>query len=186
MSGKSNTSNLLKQLSRTKSSGGSLSLFSGTPLSASGNLKPAKAATTGSGITSGKAAVGINFGKPPVQKPTSGTSTDWTKLLEQSASSGLASAFGGSFGLGSVAGIGSIISGIASLFGGSSKEPAPLNDFTLPASQNQMITVSANGNTPASNVASTVTLQDHSTQIAQAVKTALLHSSSLNDVISEI
>jgi hypothetical protein len=105
-------------------------------------------------------------------------------LLEQAASGGLASAFGGSFGLGSITGLGSIISGIASLFGGGKKTLAPLQEFHLPAAQNQTMSVGANGES-GTNVTSQ-SLQDHSAQIAQAVKTALLHSSSLNDVIAEI
>lgn len=186
MASKNSSSSLLKQLSGKKSGSGSSGLFSGTPVSSAGTLKPPSSANSGSGgQTAGKSAVGINFGKHPTQKATS-SGTDWTKLLEQTASSGVASAFGGSFGLGSIAGLGSIISGIASLFGGS-KQPAPLTNFALPASQNQTITVGTNGNTPtASQTSTTTSLRDQSTQIAQAVKTALLQSSTLNDVISEI
>lgn len=185
MSNKNSSSNLLRQLSGSKGRSGLSNIFSGTPVSQAGTLKPASSAGgSNSGFNAGKPANGIQFGKAPVQKTTASTGTDWTKLLEQTASSGLASAFGGSFGLGSIAGIGSIISGIASLFGGSSKQ-APLQAFALPASQNQTIALGANGSTTL-NSTSTASLQDQSAQIAQAVKTALLQSSSLNDVIAEI
>jgi hypothetical protein len=91
---------------------------------------------------------------------------------------------GGGFGLGSITGLGSIVSSIASLFGGAKKATAPLQEFHLPAGQNLSISVGTSGASGAT--ANSQSLQDQSTQIAQAVKTALLHSSSLNDVIAEI
>jgi hypothetical protein len=133
-------------------------------------------------------------------------------LLKQTASGGIASAFSGGFA--SIAGLGGLISGIASLFGvGGKSTPPPLVEFQLPSSQSQTIYVSPNGSATlqgnaveSSGIGSTSTgiypkpsspgistagassqsLQYQSAQIAQAVKMALLNSSSLNDVIAEI
>lgn len=185
MSTRNNSSNLLKQLSSSKGRSGVPNLFSGAPLANTGKLTAPKVAPASASMNTGKAAAGLQFGKAPVQRTPQSSGTDWAKLLQQSASNGVASAFGGSFGLGSITGIGSIISGIAGLFGGSSKAAPALHAFALPASQNQTISVGVNGNTQ-SNSSSTLTLQDQNAQVAQAVKTALLHSSSLNDVIGEI
>ena len=122
------------------------------------------------------------------------------------------SALGGSFGLGSIGGIGTIISSISSLFGGGSKKTLPpLVSFSLPNAKNETLHVGAQGSpvsyqsgvtqqatsgpqassayspsVTSSQPTSTVWIQNQSTQIAQAVKTALLNSSSLNDVISEL
>ena len=122
------------------------------------------------------------------------------------------SALGGGFGLGSIAGIGTIISSISSLFGGGSKKTLPpLVSFSLPNAKNETLHVGAQASpvsyqagvtqqansvqqasstyaplVASSQPASNVWIQNQSTQIAQAVKTALLNSSSLNDVISEL
>jgi hypothetical protein len=93
--------------------------------------------------------------------------------------------------------IGSLLSG---LLGGHKSAPAPLTAFTLPESQVQNVTV--RGSSASINVAgqlsghaygqlpgvavSTPSLADQSQQIAQAVKTALLQSHSLADVIGEL
>ena len=154
----------------------------------------------------------INFGTPSnTRTATSSTGSEWTNLLTQTASGGVASALSG--GLGGIGGLGSIISGIVSLFGGGGgkKNPPPLVEFQLPASVDQTVylhsgssTVYAGNsveqaNTPSAtegiyttgtqgseSVSSGQSFQYQSTQIAAAVKNALLNSSSLNDVIAEI
>jgi hypothetical protein len=141
--------------------------------------------TKATSISGASLSAGISFGRPASTKTPSATSgTDWGELLEQAASGGLASALAGGFGLGSITGLGSIVSSIASLFSSEKKGPAALQEFKLPATQNLTISVGTNGASGAT--ATSQSLQDQSTQIAQAVKTALLHSSSLNDVIAEI
>lgn len=148
-----------------------------------------------SSLTAKAVPTGINFGSPSSSKSTSSQpSSVWSSVLKQTASGGISSALSG--GLGSIAGLGGLISGIASLFGGAgSSTLPPLVDFQLPASQTQTVYVSSNGAStyqgsptlPTSTSSSTAqSFQYQSTQIAQAVKTALLNSSSLNDVIAEI
>jgi hypothetical protein len=67
------------------------------------------------------------------------------------------------------------------LFGGGGKSaPPPLVQFQLPDSQSQTIYISSNTRS------NTEPAQYQSAQIADAVKKALLNSSSLNDVIAEI
>ncbi len=89
-----------------------------------------------------------------------------------------------------------------SLFGGGSKtSPPPLVEFKLPNSVSQTVYASSKGNTAyqgnsvetqstsiasGNQAPSSQPLQYQSAAIAQAVKTALLNSSSLNDVIAEI
>jgi len=149
----------------------------------------------------------IQFGSPSSTRTSlsSTTGTGWSKLLTQTASGGLASALGG--GLGSIGGLGSLVSGIVGLFGGGSKSSLPpLERFQLSASQTETVYVSsktisgqdaAMGQTAAKNgvgiygsgggQASTAANPSYDTgQIAQAVKQALLNSSSLNDIIAEI
>ncbi|MGI8960629.1 MAG: hypothetical protein ACR2IV_12850 [Bryobacteraceae bacterium] len=157
----------------------------------------------------------IQFGKPSQSssKPSSSSGNEWTNLLKHTASGGIASALSG--GLGSIGGIGSLITGIMHLFGGGGKKrtPPPLVEFHLPASQQQTLTVSSKGSsvhqgsvaeatsvrTPGFGIygnasqlhtsgssPSTQWIQEQSGQIAEAVKNALLNSSSLNDVIGEL
>lgn len=133
--------------------------------------------------------------------------------MSQTASSGVASAAGGG-GLnilGSLGGVGGVLSGLSRLFGGISTPP-PLVEFELPDSHQQTVYVRANGHavydgvaveaqsvskdtagiyatgapTPAQPASPAQNVQYQSMQIAQAVKQALLNSSSLNDVIAEI
>jgi hypothetical protein len=150
----------------------------------------------------------IQFGKPSESsaKPSSGSGSAWTTLLRQTASGGIASALTG--GLGSIGGLGSVISGILNLFGGGGAKETlpPLVDFQLPSSQEQTVYVGSKGSsvyqgnvTPGAeayrNAGELQTsgpspnaqwIQEQSGQIAEAVKSALLNSSSLNDVIGEI
>jgi hypothetical protein len=156
----------------------------------------------------------IQFGKPSQSssKAASSSGSEWTNLLKQTASGGIASALSGGFG--GIGGIGSLISGIVNLFGaGSGKTtPPPLVEFQVPNSQQQTVYVSSKassvyqGNAVQANGPATGAgvygktgqrqtsgsspnaewVQEQSSQIAQAVKNALLNSSSLNDVIAEI
>src|SRR5205807_5996068 len=97
---------------------------------------------------SGKGAPeGIKFGRPSRSDSKAGLSSgsEWTTLLKQTSSGGIASALSG--GLAGIGGIGSLISGIFNLFGGGSgkKSPAPLVEFQLPNSQEQTLYVSSKG-----------------------------------------
>ena len=89
-------------------------------------------------------------------------------------------------------GINSLISGLTSLFDGGGKSEAPLTRFALPDPQQQTMYVSSAGLSASSSfggVSQNTTLQGpvyRQADIAQAVKNALLTSSSLNDVIAEI
>ena len=157
------------------------------------------------------ASTGIRFGSPSNSKtPSSPSSNPLSNLLQHTASGGIGGILGG--GLSSIAGLGGLVSGIINLFGGGSGHTLPpLVEFQLPDSQQQTLYVSSKGNatfqgtaveqisraTPstgiytATNEAGTSgggaqVLRYQSQQVAQAVKTALLNSSSLNDVIAEI
>jgi len=219
---KNNLSSLLSQLKKQKITGLSVNkLLAPTSVitqSQGASEKAMKPASAGDAKTSAMDAktvpTGINFGSPSNKTTsTSQSSSEWSNLLQQTASGGVASAFGGG-GLGSIAGLGGLIAGIASLFGGGKSTPPPLVEFELPASQTQTVYVSSNGAStyqgsvtqqsssvktggamyissptpqPSSpNSSAGQTFQYQSTQIAQAVKTALLNSSSLNDVIADI
>lgn len=155
-------------------------------------------------------SLGINFGSAPSSALTSNSSGNhWTDLLKQATSgNGLASAF--TAGFGGLGGIGSLVSGIMHLFGGGKKNPPALTPFQLPESQQRTATIGAQSSsagvslsmasseqvtgvygTPGDvqNASAGVSSQwfiDNSNNIAQAVKTAMLNSSSLNDVVSEV
>jgi hypothetical protein len=135
---------------------------------------------------------GIQFGSPSHASVNSRSSTsasnEWTGLLK-TASGGAASLIGGGF---LESGIGSLISDLTSLFGGGGKSEAPLVRFTLPDPQQQTMYMSSTGLSTTSNSGGTpqnMALQGtvyRQSDLVQAVKTALLTSSSLNDVIAEI
>jgi hypothetical protein len=157
---------------------------------------------------------GINFGSPSSPNSGSASGSQWAKLLEQTATGGAASAANGAMGLGAAGGLGSVVSSIFKLFGGgnTAKTLPPLVEFKLPNPESQTTYVSSGGSrtygdnsveTPsvsktgaaiytnsgqitASSSSSSSNFVNQSAQIAQAVKNALLTSSSLNDVISEI
>ena len=155
-------------------------------------------------------ATGIRFGSPSNSRtPTSQSSNALTTLFRNTGSGGIASALGGGFS--GIIGLGGLISGIIGLFGGGKSSPPPLLEFQLPESQNQTMYVSSKGNTTfqgtvveqasrstpthgaytgnnegSNSGASDIALRYQNMQIAQAVKNALLNSSSLNDVIAEI
>jgi hypothetical protein len=158
---------------------------------------PKSTLTTASQSSSGvsKLALGdsikttpINFGRPSQAfGKTSPSSSQWSNLLTQTTSGGLAGALSSVAGFGG--GIASIISGLTSLFGGGGKSaPPPLVEFQLPASQQQLITIGGAPSAPGnySSPQSVSSAEHQSAQIIQTVRQALLNSSSLNDVIADI
>jgi hypothetical protein len=175
-------------------------LTTGTLFTSGATGKPPALGDSSALSMSGKETpTGIQFGKPANSKTTQPkNSNTWTSLLTQSSSGGIA---GGLSGLGSIVGLGGLFSSIASLFGGGSKStPPPLVDFQLPTSVSQTVYISSKGSTayqgtavekpnvalPSSVPGTSQSLQYQSAAIAQAVKKAMLTSSSLNDVIAEI
>ncbi len=156
---------------------------------------------------------GLNFGKAPKSATsTSATSNSWNKLLKSTLSGGASGVLGGGV-LQALGGLGGIVSGIAGLFGGSKKALQPLTAFQLPSSKNvtsgigrkagsAQSVAAFNGATKAAaanpvysnvqnslkttGISGTGSSQYQNQQIVQAVKQALLTSSSLNDVIAEI
>jgi hypothetical protein len=207
-----NLSGLVNAVSRSKSKGKiapAASLISKSEGSlSSGSIKLVRPGETRAlSLTSTITHSRINFGSSSSSgTTTSGSGNLLGNLLKQTASGGIVSALGGS--LSGFLGIGSIVSGLKSLFGGgSSTKPVlpPLVQFALPASRDVTSVVgSANGATQMGETGQTTSgdnrsrgaygvtsqsaapFQYQSTQIAQAVKKALLNSSSLNDVIAEI
>ncbi len=200
---RANSSTRAKPLSVTQLVNLALSPSSAASNTSSGALGAGKDLTS-LAFNAKSAPLGIQFGSPSNSRINAPASTsEWSSLLKQTASGGIASAAGGSgFSLlGSLGGIGGLISGIAHLFSGGSKNPPPpLVEFQLPQSQQQTLYVGTTGNSAqqtgplgvaspqqSSIVAvSTPTAQYQSSQIVQSVKQALLNSSSLNDVIAEI
>lgn len=141
--------------------------------------------TAGKTLDNSRTNAGLNLGHMPSakKKSSTGSGTNWEKFLGQVATGGISSVLGGGSGIGSLGGLGSIFSDLANLFSSKKTQPA-LTAFELPAAQNQIIRVGATG--AAGALPQTSDLQGQSAAIAQAVKTAILHSSSLNDVIGEI
>ena len=135
---------------------------------------------------------GIQFGSPShagaKSQSSSGTSNEWANLLK-AASDGAASLIGGGF---LQSGITSLISGLTSLFDSGNKSEAPLVRFNLPDPQQQTMYVTRQGLTTSSSFQETSQGTPSQgpvykqSEIVQAVKNALLTSSSLNDVIAEI
>lgn len=135
----------------------------------------------------------IDFGKPSDRKALTSNGdngANWGKLAEQAASGGIASLFHSSSAASVFGGLGSLISGIAGLFGGDKKAPPPPQLFELPQAVNQTVHVNSMASAPALHVQvqsmDTQSLVSRSNEIAQAVKMAMLNSHSLNDVISEL
>jgi hypothetical protein len=195
----------LKQIASTKTKApglGSLAQLESTP--AAGSLKPGRLRDAALSSLTGKTnASGLRFGGSSSSGTSSpATGSQWTNLLKQTASGGISSALGG--GLKDIGGIASIVSGFIGLFGGGKSTPPPLVHFEAPASQNQTAFVgsatgpanwsesgtsahtSSKGVYASGQESNVQSLQYQSAQIAQAVKQALLNSSSLNDVIAEI
>src|SRR5581483_3020588 len=192
---KNNLSNLTKHLSSGKLPGLSTGkLLSPTDLinsTQAGGIKSTKIGNAGDtkalSMNAKDTATSITFGRPSSTRTSASQSGSvLTSLLKQSSSGGIASALSG--GLGGLGGIGSLVSGILGLFsGGASKSTLPpLIEFQLPRSQDETVYLSAKGNTvfqgSAAEPASTTTPagpQYQSAHIVQAVKSALLNSSSL-------
>ena len=164
--------------------------------SASGITRPGSSGDSRSDPWSnrGSQTTGIKFGSPSNNRPqASSTGSSWTKLVNRAARGGVSGAFGGGGLLGAVGGLGGILSGVIHLFGSSKKTPPPLSLFQLPDAQDQTVYVGTHqtAQQTSAGVYSTTasqqpSMQYHSDEIAQAVKQALLTSSSLNDVIAEL
>jgi hypothetical protein len=160
--------------------------------------------TTAQKWTDGARTVsGIEFGRPSslgrsVASPSFGDT--FQKLAGQVAAGGISNAFGSKSGPGYLGGFGlsSLIAGIAGLFGaGKKKQAPPLTLFQLPSSMSQTFQVRHSMATTEpqptnSNLhihvqgLNSSSMLDHSNEIAKAVKTAILNSHSLNDVIAEL
>jgi len=196
----------LKRLASTKTKApgvASIAPLESTPTAGSfraGRLRDVSFAS----LTGKMASSGLRFGgSSSLGTTSSGNGSQWTNLLKQTAKGGVSSALGG--GLKDVGGIASIVSGFLSLFRGGKEAPPPLVHFEAPAPQNRTVFLGAatgpaqwseSGTSAHTNSSKGIyasgqepnvqSLQYQSSQIAQAVKQALLHSSSLSDVIAEI
>jgi hypothetical protein len=142
---------------------------------------------TKSAALTSKSAKPLSFGKAPhTATKVSQSTSSWSHLLSQTTSGGLAGTVSGSFGFGG--GIGSLITGIASLFGGGKTTPPALVAYQLPASQQE--TISIGSSVPNTGMyggpSSAALFESQSGQIVKSVRQALLNSSSLNDVIAEL
>lgn len=203
MSKSSNSlSGIINKLSKSRGSAGSAGSTNLVGGSAAGSTsartaKPSRSSDLKTVSDSSKSTPNpIRFGTAPGQRTTTSSSgSEWSNLLKQTASGGITSILGGGMG------IGSLVSSIGSLFGGGGGKatPPPVVAFQLPRSQEQTLNLTSGGTgsdrTGSGIYGSAPTgtsgaggqmLQYQSAQIAQAVKTALLNSSSLNDVIAEI
>ena len=174
------------------------------PAAAGSNAVPRDTTAKTLGVSSLSKVSSISFGSFRVKTSTTSSSSSWSTLLNQATSGGIASALGG--GLSTITGLGGLVSGILNLFGGSNAPAAPVQ-FTLPTSQQTTVSlhtqpVATSAGSPggdsglgagAGSTISTLSVAyqpsspvtGHS-QVVQAVKQALLTSSSLNDVIAEI
>lgn len=204
MKKKNEFSRLIGQSATTKASRSNLDRLSSSPnrATAQGNLSSGSLRRPGASgdmrsqslSSAGQLARGIDFGSPSNNRITAAAdSGEWSRLVKQTASGGLSSAFGG--GLWSaIGGLGGVVSSIAGLFGGSKKSPPPLTLFHLPDSENRAVSVSSSEsrNSQSGPIYGGAAVDQHqpytyqSAQVAQAVKQAILNSSSLNDVIAEI
>ena len=166
-------------------------------------------------IAGEKAPQGIKFGSPSSSSSGSSNSgSTLTSLLSQAGQGGIGGVLSGSLGLGGVTGIAGVVSSLINLFGGSGKKTLPpLVEFQLPSSQQETVYLSSKGTTlyqgiAVQSVASANSnqgtasqtqqpqvsagsndaewIKNQSSEIAQAVRGALLTSSSLGDVIAEI
>jgi hypothetical protein len=210
---KNNLNGLISQLSRGKqgSKAGTSLLLPSSPSSPkvsskAAKLSPGSDSNVRSRSLTAKSLNPIQFGKPSHSSASSSSSSssDLNKLLKSTTGSALSSLTGGGSLLGGLFGLGSVGSLFGSLFGGSgtAKLP-PLTTFALPQAQAEMISIGGGANSmdgptsrpPTSGTYATPTAQVvavpssapvNQTYIAQAVKLALLNSSSLNDVINEV
>lgn len=212
-----NVNSLLSQLSqskRTRLIGGNTTITnlvaplssgsSSSKSSALGRLSDIRA----SSVNGSAEAKGIQFGGPSSTRTSSPTTqSGWSHVLTQVATNGAANTFRSA--LGSIGGLGSLISGIFHIFssGNSNASLPPLVRFQLPSSQTETAYIGSQSRTVLPGAATQQSIRSTtqpiyapvSTQksvtsspvydtaaITQAVKQALLNSSSLNDVIAEI
>ncbi len=204
-------SNLVSHLGRTKTGGLTSSrvpqrnsLINSGSSHVSASAKPPTSKDSRSESVGAIPNHSLHFGSRSSHRTSaSRSSSEWASLLQKTATGGLSNAIGGEGLLSMFGGVGGLVSGITGLFGGggSSNTPPPLSLFSLPGSQNQGASVNAKAQSGVVSSAGSVSQgafsvsvpADHqhayqlqSAQIAQAVKHALLNSSSLNDVIAEI
>lgn len=150
-----------------------------------------------------KTATGIDFGKPSSNRTSTSATSELSSLLKSTENGAISSALGGGGLLGGLTGLGSLSSILGGLFGGGTKTLPPLTLFTLPQASSESFSIGTSSKTtavssttqqgpgiyaaPVNQSVSAVSVPGTSSgQIAQVVKTALLNSSSLNDVINEI
>jgi hypothetical protein len=127
----------------------------------------------------------ITFGRfPHSTTKTSAPGTQWSSLLKKAKAGNVAGALSNVADLGG--GIGALFSRIESLFGSSDKSNLPeLTAYQLPASQQINLSTGSVDLRPASYGGATL-FESQSAHIIRTVRQALLNSSALNDVISEI
>jgi hypothetical protein len=157
-----------------------------TPTTTSTPVRDAAVSKVG-GLNNG-ASQPLNFGKASraATRNPAATST-WSKVLSSTTSGGLANTLSGVTGFSG--GISSLISGLTNLFGGGKTTPPALVAYQLPTSQQQTISIGSSVSTAGvygGPTPSKTPFQSESSQIVQTVKQALLNSSSLNDVITEL
>lgn len=137
----------------------------------------------------GAVSPGIVFGRPSDSRVTAQAGSAWASLLGRAVSGGPASVMSGFLGLGG------LVRGVESLFGfGPKAPPPPLVEFRLPGSVSESLSFGSRaGLTVTDRSVARVAPQpsaavpvDQGAAIAQAVKVALLNSSSLGDVIAEL
>jgi hypothetical protein len=144
----------------------------------------------------------LGFGALHTKVTGSGNSSQWSGLLGAAATGGSSSLLsGGLLSNGALGFVGKLLS----LFGGHKSTPAAPTPFVMPASQQQTLNVGSavSGSSVSLGLQSSPNSGSHSgplyqtgsmgnghstqsAQVVQIVKQALLTSSSLNDVISEI
>jgi hypothetical protein len=170
----------------------------------SGKSAPGSNSALRSESLNAKPAKGIVFGKPSSNRTSTSATSQLNSLLKSTENSALSSVIGGGSLFGGLMGLGSLTSLIGGLFGSSTKTLPALTTFSLPQVSAETFSIGTNAKTTtaagggaqgssgiyASQTRQTVSAVSvpgtSSGQIAQVVKTALLNSSSLNDVINEI
>lgn len=130
----------------------------------------------------------VNFGRASRAATKSPkTTSSFSQIFSASTpSGGLGGTISQAVGFGG--GIGSLISGLTSLFGGGKTAPPALTAYQLPTSQTQSISTGSIVSTPGiyGGPSAPPSFEIQSGQIVQSIKQALLNSSSLNDVIAEL
>jgi hypothetical protein len=139
------------------------------------------------GSLTSSAIKSVSFGKASSAATKIPTNTSaWSHLLSGASSGGLAGTVSSAAGFGG--GIGSLFSGLASLFGGGKTAPPALTAYQLPVTHEQTASIGSSVSTPGvyGGPASSAPFEAQNNQIVQSVRQALLNSSSLNDVIAEL